>query len=278
MFDALAAERLKLARHRAAWWLVWVFPIGFTALIVLVTAWQMVRGQPAPEVGPPETAAGWIGDSLAPWIAASSTFGRYLLAGFTAVAFGGEYGWNTWKLIAPHRGRTSLLGAKYLTVAWMIGLSLVLTAVLTTPGLLLHAALTNDPVPRGIAAEAVLAENGRAGSAAFLAVILTVAYAAAGSVLTRSTLAGAIIGIVAVTAEALALNFASMLQPLLLQALPSYHLGNLRSWITDGEALSLRHPAGPIALGWSVSLAAYLAWVAGLVGVTVSAFRRQDLN
>ena len=66
MLELLHAERIKLLRHRAIWFLVWIFPIGVTAMMTGVTIYQMIKGE-APDRGPPETAASWIGETAFPW-------------------------------------------------------------------------------------------------------------------------------------------------------------------------------------------------------------------
>jgi len=130
-----------------------------------------------------------------------------------------------------------------------------------------------------VSAAGLLAAHGRAALGASLAVLLTVAYAGAGAVLARSTLAGVIIAVVAVTAEGLLQQFAILLEPWLVQALPAYHLQNLGRWIDDGEALAQPFKDGSVVrLGWGASLAVYAAWVGGLIALSFVAFRRQDLN
>lgn len=277
MFEVLNAERIKLARHRVTWFTVWIFPIGIALVLAAVTVWIKVRGGP-PEVGPPDTAATWIKDTATFWAAPGSTLGRYLLAAFTAVAFGGEYGWNTWKLIAPHRPRAALLGAKYAVVLALIATAIVLMTVIAVLMSLLYSLVLDDPIPTGVAFGDLLAFHGRAGAKVLLAVLLTVAYASAGAVLTRSTLAGAIIGVVAVTAEALVGQWGQLLNPTLFQALPSYHLDNLGRWIDAGEPLRKPFPKTVVEHGWAVSLASLTAWIGGLTLLTIAAFRRQDLN
>ena len=278
MLEVLRAERIKLLRHRATWFLVWIFPIAVSAVITGVTVYQMIKGQ-APEKGPPDTAASWTGQSTFPWQIASNAISRYLLAAFTAIAFGGEYGWNTWKLVAPHRTRFALLGAKYAMVLALIATSLVLTAVLGPAGMWANGVLTGDPIPAGIEFPALLAAHGRAATATALTVLLTVAYASAGATLTRSTIAGLVIALVAITAESLIGQLGPrFLNPTVYQMLPSYHLANLESWITQGEPAARKFPTTVISLHWGWSLASYAVWAGGLIALTVAAFRRQDLN
>jgi ABC-type transport system involved in multi-copper enzyme maturation permease subunit len=279
MGELLRAERIKLLRHRATWFLVWIFPIGISAVLAGVTAYQMIRGQ-APEQGPATTPGGWISNTTFPWQVASNPIGRYLLAAFMAVAFGGEYGWNTWKLVAPHRSRVALMAAKYATVLALIALSLVLAAVLATGGLWANGVLTDDPPPAGVQFPALLVAQGRAGLSAALVVVLTAAYASAGAVLTRSTIAGLVIAIVAITAESLVVSLGPrFMHPSLYQALPSHHLANLENWITEGKAVVRKFPKGAeVSLHWGWSLVSYGVWAGGLIALTFAAFRKQDLN
>lgn len=278
MHELLRAERIKLLHHRATWFLVWIFPIGISAILAGVTLYQLIKGEP-PQREATGAAAEWIAKSNFAWNLPANAVGRYLLAAFTAIAFGGEYGWNTWKLVAPHRTRTALLGAKYAAVLTLIGVSLVLAAILGTIGLCANGALTNEPIPSGIALTTLLAAHGRAAAVALLTVLLTVGYASAGATLTRSTLAGTVIAVVAITAESLAGQLGPrFLHPTPFQALPSYHLANLESWIEAGKALTQRLPKAVVSLHWSWSLASYLAWTGALAALTVAAFRRQDLN
>jgi ABC-2 type transport system permease protein len=55
----------------------------------------------------------WLDNAADFWDAPSSGLVRMLVGAFIAVVFAGEYGWNTWKLIVPHRSRTTLIAAKY---------------------------------------------------------------------------------------------------------------------------------------------------------------------
>ncbi|MBW3617706.1 MAG: hypothetical protein KY446_08125 [Proteobacteria bacterium] len=278
MLELFYAERIKLLRHRATWFLVWVFPIGVSAVLTGLTIHQMIKGQ-APANGPAETPAGWIADSIVPWRIPANAVGRYLLAAFTALAFGGEYGWNTWKLIGPHQSRGRLLLTKYAVVLGLIVTSLVLMAVLGTLGVWMNGLLTDKPAPAGIGFAALLAANGRAATATLLVVLLTVAYASAGATLTRSTLAGTVIAIVAVTAESVIGQLGPrFLSPTVYQMLPPYHLDNLGSWIGQGKASARRFPQAVVSLHWGWSLLSYAVWTGGLVTLTVTAFRKQDLN
>lgn len=274
MVELLQAERIKLARHRAAWLTVWVFPIGIVIAGVFATGYELLR----PETPKPSAdAAAWIGETARVWAAPMNGLGRYLVAAFTAVAFGGEYGWNTWKLIGPHRDRTALLLAKYGVVLGMLAIAFTLFAGLYVLVQFVNDALTNEPTPLGIEFGALLAAHGPGALRTAVTTLLTVAYASAAAVLTRSTMAGAIVAIVVITLESAA-QLLLMFNPTIYRWTPAHHLSNLGSWIENGRALTIPVTDPPIADGWAVS-AAYLALLTGgLVALTIAAFRRQDLN
>lgn len=274
MVEVLHAERIKLARHRAAWMMVWIFPIGLLVLGVLATAYEMVRPGP---LQPEPSAAAWVRDTASVWEAPRSAVGRYLIAAFTAVAFGGEYGWNTWKLVAPHRNRTALIAAKYLVVLGMLAASFLLLAALYIVVALANDALTKEATPAGVEFGALLAAHGPQALRTTVTTLLTVGYASAAAVLTRSTMAGAVIGIVAISIEA-AGRLLLGINPTIYRWTPSHHLANLESWIETGRPLTIPITNPPIADGWAVS-AIYLAiLIGGLAALTIAAFRRQDLN
>ncbi len=283
MLDVLEAERLKLARHRVTWFLVWAYPIGLLLIWCVVMAWEQGQGG-APEVpGVPETAASWARESAMTWAGPGSTFGRYLIAAFTAVAFAGEYGWNTWKLIVPHRARMMLLAGKYLTVLGLLYAAFALTGLLTVVLSLLGEAILGERVPAGLTPLLVLRAHALAALAGLAPVMLTIAYTSLAAVLTRSTIAAVVIGLVVGTAEQVFGKFAPLfaiaaedLVWTLYHVLPGYHLD--RAWIADGKALRVPFPQGVVALPWGTSLAALAAWIGGLTALTFAVFRRQDLN
>jgi hypothetical protein len=282
MFDALSAEWLKLTRHKASWFLVWLYPAGLLLIYALAITSGLAGGDP-----PQQPALdNWLRDTAMVWHVPSNTLGRSLIAAFVAVAFAGEYGWNTWKLIVPHRGRFSLIGAKYAVVLALFVAAFTLAAAISFAGSWLEDLASGDTVPGGVTVGAVLEVHGKAALAALAPGLITVGYASLASVLTRSTIAALVIAIVAITVEQLLFNFASLLSVKapgliwgLTHILPGYHLANIGNWIDPGAAVQLRlPPSGTVVLPWGVSVAAVLAWIAGLAALTFASFRRQDIN
>jgi len=282
MLDAISAEALKFRRHRATWGLVWIWPIGVVLVLLLSIAIQVVKG----EVGRGDaSAAAWIADAVGFWSVIADPIGRYLTCAFVAVVFGGEYGWNTWKLIVPHRARNTLIAAKYVVALALLFCGFALGAILFNLLSWLKDIATGTPVPTGIAAAALLKAHSLAALAALGPLLFTAAYASLAAILTRSTVAALVIGIVITTVEQLFRVFAPMLAlqipglvGLLYQALPGYHLANLGSWLTEGQVLVVTFPSGPFSMAPMASLAILAAWIFGLTALTFRFFRRQDIN
>jgi ABC-2 type transport system permease protein len=282
MLDAISAETLKLTRHKASWFLVWLYPAGL-ALIFLLVILAGVFGGFRPQ---PESLDAWIRDTAIIWMLPNNTVGRFLIAAFVSVAFAGEYGWNTWKLIIPHRSRSELIASKYIVVIALLVTSFILSAAITTIGSFVEDAASGVDVPSGVTAGLILEAQGKGAIAAIAPFLLTIGYASLAAILTRSTLAALVISIVAVSVEQLLYGLAPLLYfkapglvLLLYHVLPGYHLANLGHWIGNGSGLATQFPAGPtVALGWLVSLAVLAAWVAGLAALTIVSFRRQDIN
>ncbi|HEY7809976.1 MAG TPA: ABC transporter permease [Allosphingosinicella sp.] len=282
MLQAMSAELMKLTRHKATWFLVWLYPVGLLIIFTLMISGNLVSDA-APKQ--PELES-WLRETALVWSAPGSTFGRYLLAAFVSVVFAGEYGWNTWKLIVPHRRRSSLIAAKYLSILLLFLIAFTLAAIITVLGQMLEDTLSGDTIPAGVSLGALLRVHGNTALASLAAALITIGYASLAAVLTRSTIAALVIAIVAVTVEQLLFNFAPVfsvkapgLVSFLYHVLPGYHLANLGSWINTGTGIEATLPrVGTIALSWQASAAAAVAWILGLAALTFVTFRRQDLN
>ncbi|HEU0097169.1 MAG TPA: ABC transporter permease [Allosphingosinicella sp.] len=282
MLEALSAEALKMRTHKATWFLVWLFPIACTIIMLLIIGARMTG------IEPPEhqAAADWMEDTALIWFVPNNAVGRYLLSAFIAVMFAGEYGWNTWKLIVPHRRRTSLIAAKYALTLILFAASFVLTAAITTGLSFADMALSGEPIADGVTAAALWDMHSRTALAAVAPVLVTIAYASLAGILSRSTIAALVVAIVATTIEQIIVGFGpqlyvkfpSIVWPL-YHALPGHHIANLAEFIREGSALKRAFPGGlTVELYWTTSLAVLVAWIAALWGATFAAFSRQDIN
>jgi ABC-type transport system involved in multi-copper enzyme maturation permease subunit len=284
MLSAISAESLKLRRHRATWLLVWIFPLGAVLLPLIAILAQLAQGDP------PAPAAvelqEWMENAAGFWNVPPNGLIRYLTCAYIAVVFAGEYGWNTWKLIVPHRSRATLLAAKYAVALAFLLAAFLAGALITTGMTWLEDVLLGNPMPEGITAGGLVHVHWQGFASAAPAVLFTVALAALASILTRSTTAALVVGVVVVTLEQLFRTFGPMLSlhlpgvvELLYHALPGYHLGNLGNWAVDGEAWGVPFPPDTvISYGWETSLAIVAAWIVAFVALTFWRFGRQDIN
>ena len=283
MRDAISAEALKFRAHRATWGLVWIWPIGLTLLWLFAIGVDLAGGGGESQGAP--TAAGWIAEAVGFWVVPAHPFGRYLIGAFVAMMFAGEYGWNTWKLIVPHRARSTLIAAKYVVALALLAIGFTLAAILFNALGLLEDLVTGDPIPAGIAFGALLRAHGLAALAALAPVLLTTAYVSLAAILTRSPVGALVIGLVVTTLESLFRGFAPLLEPYapalvgaVYRALPGYHLANIGSVLTEGRLLEMAFPSGAFSMPVAASLAIVAAWILLLVALTFRLFRRQDIN
>ena len=282
MLEALSAEALKMRTHKATWFLVWLFPIAFTIVMLIMIGSGMLGFDPPDR----PDLHGWLENTVLIWFVPSNAFGRYLISAFVAVVFAGEYGWNTWKLIVPHRRRPSLIAAKYALVVGLFAISFLVTAVLITALTFADDLLTGDTIPAGVNAAVLWGEHSRSALAAILPVLIAVGYASLAAVVTRSTIAALVIAIAATTLEQVIVgfgpqlyaNFPSIVWPL-YNILPGHHIANVSDCVREGAALKRPFPGG-LAVHYSctASLAILAAWIAALWGATFAVFRRQDIN
>jgi len=282
MLEALSAEALKMRGHKSTWFLVWLFPIAFTIVMLLMIG-AGIAGFDKPEQ---PDVADWLENTTMIWFVPNNAIGRYLISAFVAVVFAGEYGWNTWKLIVPHRRRASLIAAKYALTIILFAISFALTAAILTGLGFADDALTGDTLPAGINMAVLWEAHSKAALAAVAPVLIAIAYASLAAVLTRSTIAALVIAIVATTLEQIIVGFGpqlyfkfpSIVWPL-YHVLPGHHIANLSEFIRDGAALKREFPGGHVVhLGWTTSLGVLLAWIAAFWAATFAAFRRQDIN
>jgi ABC-2 type transport system permease protein len=283
MLDAIAAEAIKFARHRATWGLVWIWPIGLCVIGLVAIAVGLINPNVADSGG--GNASGWISDSVAFWRVPGQALGRYVIGAFVAVVFAGEYGWNTWKLIVPHRARNTLIAAKYVVALALLACGFLLGALLFNLVGWAEDVVTGDPIPSGVGLGALAKAHGLGALSAIAPLLLTTAYVSLASILTRSTVAALMIGFFVTTAEQLFRAFAPLLEPYapalvgaLYQALPAYHVANVSGWITTGELVVVPFASGLYSAPVTVSLAIVAGWTLLLVGITFWCFRRQDIN
>lgn len=284
MIDAMLAETLKLKRHRATWLMVWIYPLA----LALVTAFLIVRGFTLPDGAATQagSAAQWIAGTAMIWSVPQSGIGRYLMAGFCAVVFASEYGWNTWKLVIPARPRWQLIAAKWAAATAFLYAAFLSSDLIMLFGEWLRAALGQTAIPDSVSIAALARTQLTEAMQAVFPIVYTVAAAALLAVVTRSVLATVILSIVLITIEQLLPGIAMLLggyfattTKLLAEALPFYHVGNVLTWFKTGDTLKmLIGAATPFHTSWHTSLAVALGWIAAAGATTLYLFARQDQN
>ena len=133
------------------------------------------------------TAAGWIADAAGFWKVPGQGLGRYLIGAFVAVVFAGEYGWNTWKLIVPHRARRQPDRRQICRGAGAACLRLRARRAPVQRRRLARGRRHRRPIPAGIAVGALIKAHGLGALAALAPLLLTTAYVSLAAILTRST-------------------------------------------------------------------------------------------
>jgi ABC-type transport system involved in multi-copper enzyme maturation permease subunit len=285
MLDAISAEALKFTRHRATWGLVWVWPIGVLLIGMIGIGVGLTQSGGGGDGARDANAAVWIANAAGFWNVPGHAFGRYLIGAFIAVVFAGEYGWNTWKLIVPHRSRTTLIAAKYIATLALLTIGFALASFLFNAISWLIDLVTNDPIPAGVTGGALLRAHGIGALSAVAPVFVTIAYVSLAAILTRSSVAALVIGLVVTTIDQVFRGLAPMLEPyapllvnLLYPVLPGYHTANIANWLSTGQVLEVPFAAGPFSTSVGASLAVSGGLTIVLVALTFWSFRRQDIN
>jgi ABC-type transport system involved in multi-copper enzyme maturation permease subunit len=211
--------------------------------------------------------------------------GRLIIAGFAALVFAGEYGWNTWKLIVPVRARWQLVATKWCIAAGFVFLALGAASAIGLIGSGIEQAMGGAGAPPGVTLATIGKAHALAALSAIGPLLYTVAWAGLFAVLTGSLLATIGLSIVSIVTEQLLLplglllyGYAPGLTKLALQVLPFYHSANV---IAAGKGPSLVLPLGAgqaLALPSQTSAVVLALWIAAIGAATLARFSRQDLN
>jgi len=292
MLNLFRAEWSKIAGHR---WLtgclIWIFPIGavgFTVVMAVILALSE-SARLSFRADTPQ----WTNQLVGTWSVLNNPLGRLLLIGFTAVMFAGEYQWQTWKNIIPRSRRAALIITKFVTLSVFVVTAFALMSVLVTLGIGVLRLIVDAPYPPALSASVVRDVAGDyllSAVLAFTSTLIAAGYAALAGMLTRSILGGILVAYGITFAESLSLigfaiiayflNFPEILQ--VYRFTPAYNLQNVDSWIRLGEAFPAEMQVGTqvVVLADSLGFSALVlvAWVIGLIGLTVLFFKRQDIT
>ncbi len=291
--SVLRAEWDKAVKHYLLTsFLVLVFPVGVAGFFALMIIASLLFDSVASGIAG-TTSGAWTKDSLGIWSFVSTfpsnIFGRLLPLAFVAVMFAGEYQWGTWKNILPRAGRTRLVLAKYVTLTFIIMLSLLATAVLVVIGQTLGHLVVDLPYGPALSG-AVLREYFpdllRHVLLGLLALLAIAGFAALASILTRSILGGLLVGFGLSLADPISLFglfvFGRLIgQPSVINLYrftTTFNLDNLRSWFVAQEPAGVTFGGFTAEFSATQSILLMLIWIVLLLGLAITIFQRQDIS
>ncbi|MCA9906455.1 MAG: hypothetical protein KC547_21525 [Anaerolineae bacterium] len=294
MVSLFRAEWSKIAGNRIVLGVfIWIFPVTALVLLIFAAISAAVSEQfrVAINVAPPT----WTNQALTTWSFVNSEIGRFMLVGFAADVFGGEYQRQMWKNLLPRRQRLPLILNKFLTIAVyaltafvaMVIIVTVLSGVVTSIAGAAYGPALGDM--DGAAWTQFLRMFGSQAAISFAAAIIAACYAAVGAILTRSILGAIVVGALLNLFEqgiavALAIIVGITEQGSLFSLYfytPGYNLANLSSWSTYGSGympLFIERYNCCSAFSAETSTVLVLAWIVGLIALASYLFIRQDIT
>lgn len=230
----------------------------------------------------------WTELMIATWNVINNPLGRILILAFTAVQFGGEYQWNTWKNVVPRSRRVPLIMAKFLSVSVAVIIAMTLTSFVAMLGGLLWASIAGvDVIPsiNGNTLSEFLQDYSLQATTAFSGTLIAAGFSAIAAVFTRSILGSVIVGfifsivdigiIIALGIVSAFLDDETLLH--IVRITPNYNLLNISSWVnnTMGTGLTINGEFFEDSAIFSIII--ILAWILALVGSAIALFRSQDI-
>ncbi|MBO9710278.1 MAG: ABC transporter permease [Caulobacter sp.] len=269
LVDAIAAERFRLLRDRAA--LFWGFAFVPLAALAFSLAGDIFvrlafhRTIPGATTDLANRALGAVAGAAGPVQA------LFLLIGAAAIV-AGDYRWETWRLLAPRNSRLNLLAAKLLVFTEASAWSLLLTAVCALAGGLFSSVFNAAPLVAPASETAFLGQFAGVFLITWLEMLLIGSLACLVGVVTRSTMGAVIAGLVVVVVQSTVA--AAIAGPPVWKSLavPAYAAGILKTFLA--APAGMRPDGEPALLG----LVLLIAWLALLTIAALLLFKRQDLT
>jgi hypothetical protein len=287
------AEWWKVNRnYKVVAFLVWILPIGLTALYLVLIGMALIDDRASG--GLDGVASGkWIQDAVNVWnmviFFPGNTVGRMLPLAFMAVVFAGEYEWRTWKNTVPRTNRYRLILAKLSVLVLVVVIGFSLASLISGAANLFGRHITDVPYspvfnPAGLG-EFLLA-FAKATALGLLSITYLGTLAALAAIITRSILGALLVSFGLSLIDALSLGILALIKQLfnlpadilnLYQLTPTYHIENLWSWMFFDRAattLDIFTSAPSMAL----SALIYGLWIMALIASAIILFQRQDLT
>jgi hypothetical protein len=301
MRNLLLAELKKVVlNYKLTSFLVWVFPVGVAAFYTIANLAALLPDKQfainllsaTSGISSAETSR-WTTDAVSIWGVISSfpvnILGRMLPLAFMAVVFASEYQWGTWKNLVPRRGRTALMVSKFVILTALLVTSFLLASACTVLGQAIGRRLTGMAYEPALGADVLRSFAETFFQTIFLGVIsllILAGVAALAAILTRSVLAGMLVGFGFSMVDSVSMMILMVLGYLfgkpelvdLFRFTSSYNLQNAMSWFQTDAAYV------PVGTGFTgepslaFSLILLFLWTVGLIVLAIWAFRRQDIN
>lgn len=293
MLNLFLAEWKKIVKNAALTsFLVWVIPVGtaaFFAIALVVGLFSKTAMRYMAATSPGQ----WTDDMLGVWGLLTSfpvnVFGRMLPLAFMAVVFTGEYQWGVWKNLVPRRSRVALIIVKFVALAAVVMLSLVLTSLITAVGQwLAHRSegMAYGPALTWPALRDFARAYGQSALLGLIALLILAGFAAVSATVTRSMLPSMLAGFGFSVFEAMALLMLILLGGVfdnprlvnLYRFTPSYNIDNAQAWFATHAPLALGMGDFTAQHTLATSLVILTCWIIGLGIAAAILFQRQDIT
>ena len=283
--DAFAAERLRFfkARGTVFWSLGFVPIVSIVIGLIQGLLMRNLLGKAAAAGNPAAALARAPISLLNQSVEAVSGSNFFIVQLFFLIAgsaiLAGDYRWETWRFLTPRNTRANLLLAKLATFGLATLIGLVMLAVGGIVAGLVSAGLTGGSVAWATPGGNTNAQLAGMFGIAFLEMMAVGALAAVMAVATRAGLAALLVPVGVWIVQGFIVSqlqkgFENPFEPPLqyLLGFPVLQSDLLKAVLSPPEV------GLPPGINWPLALGALVAWIAGLSGLAVWLFQRQDLT
>lgn len=277
MANLIRAELLKMTKNLR----VTMFTVGVMPALAFVLLNIFAILEATAMLDTSVTVVNWKEQILLALIFAINFIAQIPFIILTAVSFGGESSWNTWKNILPRNQRVKIALSKLIVIALAIFFAIHSLAIATFIGSWEISIFSDKPFignhwgnPDINFFAQYFVTSFLLFSSFFIAVLFTIL----ATIQTQSMSAGIVLGGIVTFADTVAQPALSLVSTLLnlafiadlAQVLPNYQIQNIVSWILTGTA----------TFEWSVSISSLilLLWVLAGIGLILFLFQRRDFD
>ncbi|MEO1289959.1 MAG: ABC transporter permease [Chloroflexota bacterium] len=277
MINLMWAEWLKLKANRwVALFTIAILPLGTFILLNILAGLAIVN------IWQPEMMTiNWQEQIILGLLFANQLISQTLFIILGAITFGGEYRWQTWKNIIPRTSRVKLVLSKYFIIMLAMLVAIHSMALMTLIGSWEISLALNIPFVSGAWNEVstpFVQQYLWLTIALFFNYSVATLYAVIVTIITRSTVAGIILGVLIAFGDLLSQSTFDLVASLMSvdaiavipRILPNYNVQNMMQWIISGATFE----------NWSLGLSFVLLSIWISIGISASTilFGRQDIH